>query len=183
MRKIIFLLLVFILSCQVDKNSTSINTSTSENLNTKDSLAFELCAIYGFDQGIRDRETFMDLDRNVITRIDLKNFLNLIAIVEKHGFPNEQLLGDENWKHECVSLAATAIMLHNPHRLIQEEEYFDLFLEEVNKGNMSRTFLADVLDKYYWSKSRGQKVMYGSQFGTPCIETKDETNKLRKKLD
>ncbi|HZH70731.1 MAG TPA: hypothetical protein VFD80_09790 [Flavobacteriaceae bacterium] len=90
MRKIIFLLLVFILSCQVDKNSTSINTSTSENLNTKDSLAFELCAIYGFDQGIRDRETFMDLDRNVITRIDLKNFLNLIAIVEKHGFPNEQ---------------------------------------------------------------------------------------------
>ncbi|HZH70732.1 MAG TPA: hypothetical protein VFD80_09795 [Flavobacteriaceae bacterium] len=73
-------------------------------------------------------------------------------------------------------------MLHNPHRLIQEEEYFDLFLEEVNKGNMSRTFLADVLDKYYWSKSRGQKVMYGSQFGTPCIETKDETNRLREKI-
>lgn len=47
---------------------------------------------------------------------------------------------------------------------------------------MDRAFLATVLDKYYWSKSRGQKVMYGSQFGVPCIETKEETNQLRKEI-
>lgn len=156
----------------------------SENLTivTQDSLAFVLCEIYGFDQGIRDRDIFMDLQRDLIIKIDLMNFSKFIAIVEKYGYPNEQLLGERNWAHQCVGASATAIMLHNPHRLVNEVEYFNLFLEEVNNGNMDRAFLATVLDKYYWSRSRGQKVMYGSPFGVPCIETKEETNQLRKEI-
>ncbi len=54
----------------------------------------------------------------------------------------------------------TKIMLHNPYRLVNEAEFFDLFLKDVEKGNMNRDFLA-VLDKHYWSKSWGEKVLYG----------------------
>jgi len=156
----------------------------SENLTivTQDSLAFVLCELYGFDQGIRDREIFMDLHRDLAAKIDLMNFERLISVIKEYGYPNGQLLGERNWTHQCVKASATAIMLHNPHRLVNEVEYFNLYLEEVEKGNMERAFLATVLDKYYWSKSRGQKVMYGSPFGVPCIETKDETNRLRKEI-
>lgn len=155
----------------------------SENLTivTQDSLAFKLCEMFGLDQGIRDT----DLDYNkrvVMPKIDTISFNKLVNIIKIHGYPTKHLLGEKNWAHQCVGASATAIMLHNPHRLVNEVEYFNLFLEEVNNGNMDRAFLATVLDKYYWSRSRGQKVMYGSPFGVPCIETKEETNQLRKEI-
>lgn len=147
----------------------------------QDSLAFELCAMFGLDQGIRDMEIFYLLGRTT-RNVDTLSFKRLVKFVTENGYPNKNLLGDDNWQHECVAAAATAIMLHNPYRLVNEREYFDLFLSEVENGNMDREFLATVLDKHYWSKSRGEKVLYVSAFGTPCISTKEETNAARKKI-
>jgi len=173
---------MLLLSCNERGQIDSTNQSENLDIKTQDSLAFELCSLYGFDQGIRDKEIFMDLHRDLASKIDLMNFDKLITIVKKYGYPNEKLLGERNWTHQCVATSATAIMLHNPHRLVNDVEYFNLFLEEAEKGNMDRAFLATVMDKYYWSISQGQKVMYGSPFGVPCIETKEETNKLRKEI-
>ena len=175
------ILFVFILlfSCNEKEEKTFHNPPTDKNI--QDSLAFELCAMFGLDQGIRDMEIFSLLG-NTSRNIDTFSFNRLVEFVKAHGYPNKQLLGEKNWEHECVGAAAMAIMLHNPHRLVYETEYLDLFLMEVEKGNMKREFLATVLDKYYWSKSRGEKVLYGSPFGTPCLQTKEETNAARKKI-
>jgi hypothetical protein len=38
------------------------------------------------------------------------------------------------------------------------------------------------MDKYYWTISKNKntpRVFYGSQFGKPCIQTKETTNKAR----
>jgi len=173
---------MLLLACNEKGQIDSTHHNEQLNIESQDSLAFKLCELYGFDQGIRDREIFMDLHRDLASKIDLMNFEKLITIIKEYGFPNEELIGKRNWSQQCVKSSAVAILLHNPHRLIYDQEYFDLFLEEVNKGNMEREFLATVLDKYYWSQSRGQRVMYGSPFGVPCIETKNETNKLRKEI-
>lgn len=85
-------------------------------------------------------------------------------------------------EHECVGAAFTAVLLHNPHRLVNEQKYFDLFLNEVRKGNLEPDFYAAILDKYYWAKSTNKetrRVFYGPQFGKPCIQTKEATNKAR----
>lgn|SRR5690554_2458518 len=154
-------------------------TSSSE-LNLKDSLAFELCQIYGFDQGIRD----LSLDfnkREIMLKIDTLNFKRVVSFVEKNGFPTRKLLGD-NIDVECVGSAVIAVLLHNPHRLVNEQKYFDLFLTEVKKGNLQADYFATILDKYYWAHSKNKqtrRVFYGSQFGKPCIQTKEETNLAR----
>lgn len=173
---------MLLLACNEKGQINSFNQNEKLSTKTQDSLAFELCSLFGFDQGIRDREIIMDLHQDLGAKIDLMNFEKFVTIVEKYGYPNEQLLGERNWVHQCVSGSGKAIMLHNPSKIIYSTKYFDLFLNEVNNGNMDRAFLATVLDKYYWSKSRGQKVMYGSPFGVPCIETKEETNQLRKEI-
>lgn len=142
-------------------------------------MAFELCALYSADQSIREREVFENMDHEVIKRIDSINFARLIAFIEENGYPNEKLLGKRLEAHECVGSSAFALLLHNPHKLIAHEKYFNLLLKEVEQGNLKRETLAFFLDKYYWSRSGGKKVMYGSDFGIPCVETKEETNRLR----
>jgi hypothetical protein len=55
-------------------------------------------------------------------------------------------------------------------------------LDEVKKGNLKAEGLALILDKYYWTSSKNKetrRVFYGSQFGKPCIQTKEATNKAR----
>ena len=84
---------------------------------------------------------------------------------------------------ECVDLAAVAILLHNPHRVAKEDEVRNLLLQEVEKGNMKREFLAAVLDKYYWSKKgNNRRVYYGTQFGKPCIKDRAKSDSLRKAI-
>ena len=173
---IIFVLSLFTVNCKTNKcfQETEKNVIISNQLG--DSISFELCQMYGFDQGIRIRgfANFKETTRFV----DSVNFFKLVGIVKKYGFPNEKLLGDKNTKYECVQAAAMSILLHNPHMLILNKEYFDLFLNEVNKGNLDRNAFATILDKYYWTKNKG-KVLYGSQFGMPCYDSKEETNKAR----
>lgn len=137
--------------------------------------------MYGLDQGVRHNSLSYNR-REFMPTVDTLNFNRLVDFVKKYGYPNEELLGEENYMHECVSSADLAIMLHNPHRLVNEREYFELFLVEVEKGNLSRSIFVDVLDKYYFMKSGWQHAMYGSQFGQPCITTKKQTNQLRKEV-
>lgn len=162
------------------------NTNTEKkelaNLVLQDSLAFELCQMYGLDQGIRQREIFSGLDKEFAVKIDSINFVKFFDIIEKFGFPNKELLGEQNIKQDCVDGASKVILLHNPHRLIENKAYLNILLKEADKGNLKRKFIATVLDKYYWWKSGGEEVLYGSQFGMPCINSKEKTNILRKEI-
>lgn len=156
-------------------------TAKAQETFRQDSLAFELCRIYGFDQGIRD--TGLNFNkRELMPKIDSLTFDKVMAFVRANGYPTEALLGERNMNHECVEAAVPAVLLHNPHRLVKDRKNFDLFFNEVKKGNLDKDFFVAVLDKYYWINSPNKKqrrVFYGSQFGKPCIQTKESTNKAR----
>jgi hypothetical protein len=185
--KITFLLLALTLSVSVascksveipKQHTIGIDLATERN---QDSLAFELCQIYGLDQGIRLSEGFPN-KMNLVTVVDTFNFDRVISFIERNGFPTKRLLGEKNSKNECVKGAAVAVLLHNPHRLVNEKKYFDILLNEVKIDNLPPDFFATILDKYYWINSKNKetrRVFYGSQFGKPCIQTKEATNKAR----
>ncbi|MFO7702172.1 MAG: hypothetical protein R6V37_04160 [Psychroflexus maritimus] len=186
MKKIILITasFAFLICCnsnQIKKETTIENVGKASLNRYQESLALELCTMFGLDQGIR----FDSLEynrREVMPKIDSLNFKRLVNFIKQNGFPNENSIGNRFTGHECVEAAAITIMLHNPHRLVNEKEYFDLFYEEVEKGNLPRSYFVDVLDKYYFMKSGWQHAMYGSQFGQPCITTKKQTNRLRKEV-
>lgn len=168
-------------------STVNLIAQTSKNIrNTfvQDSLAFELCKIYGSDQGIRDFS--LNFNRTeIMPKMDTLSFNKIVSFLIINGYPNKALLGERNMKHECVEAAFVAVLLHNPHRLVNEQKYFDLFLNEVKKGNLDPGFYATILDKYYWAKSKNKedrRVFYGSQFGKPCIQTKEATNKAREEI-
>lgn len=148
--------------------------------NTQDSLAFELSQIYGLDQGIRLSEGFPN-KMKLIQSVDTLNFNRIIKFIQENGVPTKEIVGN-NYKRECVQMAFISVMLHNPHRLVNEEKYFNILLNEVKEGRLKKEIFATILDKYYWTKSRGKDVMYGSQFGRPCIQHKEETNNARLKI-
>jgi hypothetical protein len=80
-------------------------------------------------------------------KVDTLSFIKIVNFFIMNGYPTEKLLGEKNASHDCVALAVTAILLHNPHRLVNEQEYFELFLNEVKRGNLKPESLALVLDK------------------------------------
>lgn len=177
-------ILIFLINtnCVVKKDENNIDKSTFK----KDSIlginySQELCQMYGLDQGIRSNE--LKFNKSVIMpSIDSLNFKKLVSLVEKYDYPNSTNIEYEILKQPCVYMAAPAILLHNPHRLINEPKYFDLFLNQIKKGKMDATFFADIIDKYFWLHSYNtteRRVLIGSQFGKPCIQTKDKTNKIR----
>jgi hypothetical protein len=187
MNKIQIIIVIFILfsSCKIKKNNISSEIQIKSK--NEDSLAFELCQIYGLDQGIRNNFLWKsDLNLGKLQKtIDTLNFNRIVDFVMKNGYPTKKLLGESNFKIECVESTALAVLLHNPHRLVKEDVYFNLFVNEVKKGNLRASEYADILDKYYWAKSKNKKnrsVLYGSQFGKPCIQTKEITNKARKEI-
>lgn len=175
MNKCSYILLVVLLSL-----SSCNNIKNGNDISNKEKLAFELCGIYSFDQGVRNDE-FKHNGLSIVKLFgitDSINFNKLMNFIELNGYPNEKLLG-KYYKYDCVNGATTVVLLHNAFRIVKEEKYFDLLLSEVNKGNMSREGFATVLDKYYWGKSHGKEVLYGSQFGKPCLRDKVKTNKAR----
>ena len=169
MKNTLYLILLFL----------SFNIYSQENQVLKDSLAFELCQIYGLDQGIRNSPGFEN-KMLLVRSIDTFNFKKIVRFIENYGIPNEKLLGEKNYSQECVQAAFGAVMLHNPHMIVNEKKNFDFFLDLVKKGQLKSQTLALILDKYYWVKSHGKSVLYGSQFGKPCIDDKDKTNEARK---
>lgn len=178
----VLMLLISVASCKSVANNnqqvTEIDLATERK---QDSLAFELCQIYGLDQGIRDSRIRFD-KREIMSSVDTLSFIRIVNFVVMNGFPTEQIVGKKNYSQECVSMAFPAVLLHNPKRLVNEQKYFDLFFNEVKKGNLQAEYFASILDKYYWGNSKNKKnrrVFYGSQFGKPCIQTKEATNKAR----
>ncbi len=168
----VLLLFVVLYGCSAQSKRTS-----------KNSLAFELCAMYGLDQGIRNYDIKFNRSE-IMPKIDSANFYRLITIIKENGYPNPKNVGKRNLKdQECVQAAAVAILLHNPHRVVKEDDVRNLLLQEVEKGNMKREFLAAVLDKYYWSKKgNNRRVYYGTKFGKPCIKDRAKSDSLRKAI-
>lgn len=146
----------------------------------QDSIALELCQIYGLDQGIRQRNIGCGPKA---TLIDSTNFIKIIDIIDKYGFPCEKTLG-EYFRGECVAAAAIAVMLHNPHKIVKDKKIFNLLLREVNRGNLSAKVFATFLDKYYFMQTFDtvRKVYYGSQWGKPCIEDRAISDSLRNEI-
>jgi len=178
------LIFIFTLTnCTAPKNVKSLHSDLSAQKNLQDSLAFELCQLYGLDQGVRSPITEgKRISWQAVQYTDTITFNKLLAFVKDNGFPREELLG-ENYKRECVQAAAGSVLLHNPHMLINNKEYKNIFINQVRKGNLPAGFLATVLDKYYWAKKANEhKVLYGSQFGMPCRDIKEETNKARTEI-
>lgn len=167
-----FLSLLIICCCSSNKLSNFNNNNISSK---KDSLAIQLIELYGSDQiARRNYRIFLGLDSI--------NFKTLIDFIKINGFPNKELLGEENMKIESVNAAAISVLLHNPHRLVNEKEHLDLLVKEVEKGNLKREFLATILDKYYWAKRDefgNSRVLYGTQFGKPCRKYRKESDSVR----
>ncbi|HAY3551081.1 hypothetical protein KRE47_12300 [Elizabethkingia meningoseptica] len=164
-------------------NKNCINNNLTKNINDSvaKKLSFELCEIYGFDQGIRTEG--LKLENKSIREMDSINFFRIITFIRKNGFPNEKLLGKENFSHECVVGASFAVLLHNPQRVVKNRDIFNFLIKEVDKGNMTKEYLALILDKYYLAKKgNNMRLFYGTQFGKPCFEDKKISDSLRKEI-
>ncbi len=184
---IIFILItsIFLFQCQSKESDTWSGLANKQRTYTKkfyDSISFELCKLYSSDQGIRERNLFDNTSNNIIRKIDSSNFAQLLNIIELIGVPKVEKLGQENFSNECVEGAFGAILLHNPHILVNDKNTMNIFIGLVENGDLKPEALATILDKYYWSKSGGSRIMYGSQFGKPCINDSIETNKLRQEI-
>jgi hypothetical protein len=106
---------VTLIGCGVKNRKSLVQADevqfTKEAIYKQDSLAFELCQIYGLDQGIRDRKLVFN-DFQLTQKVDTLNFLKIVAFVEKNGYPTKELLGESNMKNECVQRAMPAVLLH-----------------------------------------------------------------------
>lgn len=158
---------------------TSCKSSLAPSTLKQNALAFELCELYGSDQGLRTK-ALAPTNNQILPKIDSINFIKLVAFVQENGMPNENLLGKDNYAIECVKMAGFSILLHNPEKLVHDTEYYHLFFQEVQAGRMSGEVFALIIDKYYWA--RQQNLAYGSSFGQPCLHDKSDVNQRRKLL-
>lgn len=150
--------------------------------NIQDSIALELCQIFGLDQGIRQRN--IGCGGGGMLKIDSTNFIKMIDIIDKYGFPSKNTLG-EYFRGECVRMAAVAVMLHNPHKIAKEKKILNLLVREYKKGNLTERLLYSFIDKYYFMKTfdTTKKVYYGPSFwGNPCIEDRAISDSLRREI-
>lgn len=171
-------LVLLVVSCKKNSELKKSINSSKENINLiskKDSLAIQLIELYGSDQIARR-------NHRMFTALDSINFYRLVQFIEDYGYPNEDLLGEKYMDIESITGAPVAILLHNPHILVNEKKYLNFFLNEVEKGNMNRNSLATVLDKYYWvrrDKFGNRKLLYGSEFGKPCKMYRKQSDSVR----
>lgn len=184
--KINFILIISVLFLLINcsHRNKSNSSKTSEELK-QDSLSFELCQIYGSDQGIRHMKL---ITRSVTGAISLSpyldsiNFFKTLDFVKKHGMPTEKLLGTINYSRDCVGGTINIVLLHTPHLLINNKDYLNVFLNEVNDGRMKMNNLITILDKYYVIRRDeygNRRLLYGSQFGKPCRKFRRESDSVR----
>ena len=153
--------------------------SAQSKRNSENNLAFELCEIYGIDQGIRQEGIVIDKKSNI--KIDSLNFQRVINFINKNGYPNKDNIGTYI-NEKCVQAAAIVVLLHNPQHIVNNKENRDILKKEVKKGNMKEETLLLIMDKYYWHISKGKKVYMGSKFGKPCIKDRAKSDSLRKAI-
>ena len=119
--------------------------SAQSKRNSENNLAFELCAMYGLDQGIRQEGIVIDKKSNI--KIDSLNFQRVINFINKNGYPNKDNIGTYI-NEKCVQAAAIVVLLHNPQHIVNNEEYRDILIKEVKKGNMKEETLLLILLAY-----------------------------------
>ena len=153
--------------------------SAQSKRNSKNKLAFELCEIYGIDQGIRQEGIVIDKKSNI--KIDSLNFQRVMNFINKNGYPNKDNIGIYI-NEKCVQATATIVLLHNPQHIVNNKENRDILIKEVKKGNVKEETLLLIMDKYYWHISKGKKVYMGSKFGKPCIKDRAKSDSLRKAI-
>lgn len=171
-RILLVIIAIFLTACRTNK----YKIATIENSQIKDSLAKELCQIYGFDQGIR---LYGVGGAKNMQKIDSINYLKIVSFIKDNGFPSKNTLG-EFYKGECVELAAIAVLLHNPQRVVKNKLDFELLYNEVKNQNISMDNFILILDRYYiLKKGNNQRLYYGSQLGMPCIQDKKISDSLR----
>lgn len=153
--------------------------SAQSKRNLRNNLAFELCEIYGIDQGIRQDGIVIDKKSNI--KIDSLNFQRVMNFINKNGYPNKDNIGTYI-NEKCVQATATIVLLHNPQHIVKNKENRDILIKEVKKGNMKEETLLLIMDKYYWHISKGKKVYMGSKFGKPCIKDRAKSDSLRKAI-
>ena len=153
--------------------------SAQSKRNSENNLAFELCAMYGIDQGIRQDGIVIDKKSNI--KIDSLNFQRVMNFINKNGYPNKDNIGTYI-NEKCVQATATIVLLHNPQHIVKNKENRDILIKEVKKGNMKEETLLLIMDKYYWHISKGKKVYMGSKFGKPCIKDRAKSDSLRKAI-
>jgi hypothetical protein len=171
------------ISCNTRSKITD-NTITVNK--EQDSLALELCQIFGFDQGIRTSGLYgSSIGTKKSMEMDSLNFIKIIDFIKQHGAPNKKNLG-ESYRGTCVQAAVGAVLLHNPQRIVKDKDSFYLLLNEVNKGNLKREGFAFVLDKYYvfqfLKKGIEKRGIYGTQWGKPCLEDRKISDSLRSEI-
>ncbi len=156
-----------------------VNVFAQETKN-QNTLAFELCQLFAIDQTIRAPE-YYNILKDKVSKIDSLNLNKFIEFVEKNGFPNKKMVGEENWIQGCVRMAGFVYLVHNPKKVVRE--YYNLFKTEVDKGNLSPAMFSYPLDRYYVS------VEGRSYFDTPykgwttangvCLQDKAKSDSLR----
>lgn len=77
-------------------------------------------------------------------------------------------------------MAAVAVLLHNPQKIVYNKKYSDLLLKEVKKGNLKDKLFFTLIDKYYLVKrGNNHQVYMGSFFGKPCLQNKQKSDSIR----
>ncbi|MDR1092003.1 MAG: hypothetical protein LBL79_13085 [Prevotella sp.] len=152
----------------------------AQEIKSQNTLAFDLCQLSAIDQTIRTTEYF-DILKKEWAKADSLNFNKFIEFVKENGFPNEKLVGEENWTQGCVKMAGFIYLVHNPKRVAGK--FYNLFKDEVDKGNLSPTMFSYALDRYYVS------VEGRSYFDTPykvwttangvCLQDRAKSDSLR----
>ena len=125
-----------------------------------DSIAIILAEIRALDQGIRDNSSLYRANSRAFNlHTDSLCFSKAIWVIERYGYINN--LGKYNDSFRYLLEALPAVLLHNPHRLIEPYTY-NLLKREVEAGRLPAEFVATLLDKYYVMKEK--RTLYFSGF-------------------
>lgn len=184
MNRILILVAVFVMMQFTAPSAVAQQLEQQDvpQLTAQDSLAIALVGLRYADQIFRMPKVWeCECARNLSSTIDSLHFEQFMVLVKKYGFPSSKRMG-KYAKHSDVMQGVAVMLLHNPHRILRNKQYLETLVSEVNAGRMLPEALLTTLDKYFWAISGGERVLYGSQFGKPCIETKDSTNRARLRL-
>ena len=149
-------------------------TSSGQFINevTKDSLRTVICKMLSEDRRVRTEIVSIEIQK----KVDSVQFYQLTMITKMFGYPDKKRIGDS----DC-SVNAFLILIHNPDRLIEIENY-ELYLAECRKGNIEGWELGLAFDRYYTHYLK--KSMYGLYpQEKPCIEDFETVNRNRKGLN
>lgn len=100
------------------------------------------------DQEFRAKSGSYDVYGDTIQKIDKNNVKILKYIIDKYGFPNENLIGRENPMEDDIP--SFIVFLHQCQKMSKNKEDYDftsIQIEAVKKGELDPHYLAEWLSK------------------------------------